>query len=272
MSKTCLIIYIGNGYSELERNHDGAYSYTTDMKENFENHEEKIFNPLREKGYELDFALLTNKHEKYAEYFRYYNAIFLDYDEISDYDYDVMRNYYFWKYDVPPGSFKSGGRFKKLKNKIPEYDIYAVIRTDAWFLMSVNELTIDFEKMNWLWPETDWMVFTEERDAYLSDGKTEFWPWIKNRRVNGNVFNIIPFKFFRAFSNYIWMEHATLGIMLQELYPLVTLDDVNMMLGMDKCYCTDIKYCKNPVYTFNKKIVKSIRHEPSANLGRYGKE
>lgn len=267
MKKTCLVIYIGNGYSDLELSADGAYSYATDMKENYENHQEKIFNPLRDMGYEVEFALLTNKHEKYAEYFRYYNAIFLDYDEVSDQDFEIMKNYFFWRYNVPPGNFRSGGRFKKLKNKIPDYDTYVIIRTDTWFLMDLNSLNVDFNKMNWLWPESDWQIWTEFKKDYLSDGKTEFTPWKNHNRVNGNVFNIIPHKFFRMFSNYIWCEHATLHVMLRELYPLVTLDDVNMMLGMDKAYCTDIRYCENPVYTFNKKIVKN---RSDAKLDGYG--
>lgn len=269
MKKTCLVVYVGNGYSEFELSHDGAYTYSTDMKENYENHQENIFNPLREDGYDVEFALLTNKHDKYAEYFRFYNAIFLDYDEVTQHDEDVMKNYYFWRYNVPPGNFRSGGRFKKLKNKIPEYDLYAIIRTDTFFIKSLKDMTVDYDKINWLWPETDWQMFTEFKEAYLSDGKTEFWPWQKHNRVNGNVFNIIPKKFFRMFTNYIWMEHAALYAMLNELSPLVTLDDVNMMLGMDKCYCTDIRYCQNPVYTFNKKIIKN---RSDAKLEHFGKK
>ena len=46
-------------------------------------------------------------------------------------------------------------------------------------------------------------------------------------------------------------------MMFKELEPLITYEkDVNLMCGEDTCYVSDIRYCENPVYTFNKKIIK----------------
>ena len=55
--------------------------------------------------------------------------------------------------------------------------------------------------------------------------------------------------------------------MLRDLYPLVTLNDVNMMLGYEKCLVTDVRFAENPVYTINKKIV-SVPSD--ANTQRFG--
>ena len=41
--------------------------------------------------------------------------------------------------------------------------------------------------------------------------------------------------------------------------PIITLEnDVNLMMGYDKCYVTDIRYAENPVYTFKKKDIKTL--------------
>ena len=51
--KTCLVIYIGNGYSEnyfsTGMSHL-SYSYSVDMRENWNNHFENVYNPLMSKG------------------------------------------------------------------------------------------------------------------------------------------------------------------------------------------------------------------------------
>lgn len=265
--KKCLVIYIGNGYSENVPVYDNSYFYSVDMRDNYENHNEMVFKHLREYGYDIDFALLTNKHKKYDEFVEHYNAIPLDYEDINAEDFNTMHKFYFWRTSIPPGYFYSGGRFLKLKNRIPEYDTYVIIRADVHFKMELSEMNVDFNKMNWLWPETDFRMFTELKDQYLAEFGSERWPWETYRRVNGNTFNIIPFKFFNAYSKYIWMEHTSFSFMLNDLYPLVSLDDFNFMLGDEKCWVTDVRFVENPVYTMNKKIVSVISDAKTGNFG-----
>jgi len=253
--RNCLVIYIGNGFAENVTVYDKSYTYSVDMRDNFQNHKEKIFDPLMRLGYKVDTALLTNKHEFYEDFVKFYGAIPLDYDDFNEGDFEVMRNFYFWRDSIPPGWFTSGGRFYKLRQPIPEYETYVIVRADAHFKMSVLELKPDFTKMNWLWPETDYRVFTELREEYLKVKPTDCWCWEDYNRVNGNILNIIPKKFFNAFSKYIWMEHMSFSYMLRDLYPLVTMNDIHMMLGYEKCLVTDVRFAENPVYTINKKIV-----------------
>lgn len=256
MNTKALVIYIGNGYSEQAYSYDRTYSYSVDMRDNFENHNEKIFKHLRRRGYTLDFALLTNRHEKYDEFVQFYNAIPMDYEDINDHDVKVLHEFYFWKSDIPPGGFYSGGRFFKLRNEIPFYDTYIIIRADLSFKMGLNELDVDYSKMNWLWPETDYQVFCDDmKENYVNVSGSECWCWEFYHRVNGNTLNIIPHKFFNMYKNYIWMEHTSFAYMLKDLYPLVTLNDINMMLGYEKCWVTDLRFTENPVYNINKKIV-----------------
>ena len=251
-----LVIYIGNGFSENVEVYDKSYTYSVDMRDNFQNHTEKIFQPLRRRGYTLDFALLTNKHRLYDEFMEFYNAIPLDYEDFNSEDSRVLHEYYFWKSNIPPGWFYSGGRFLKLKNRIPNYDLYVIVRADLSFKMSIEELNVNYDKMNWLWPETDFQVFCEDlKDNFIKNYGSECFCWENYHRVNGNTFNIIPFKFFHAYSKYIWMEHASFHYMLEELYPMVQLSDINMMLGYDKCYVTDVRFTENPVYNVNKRII-----------------
>lgn len=268
MKTKALVIYIGNGYSESTFSYDNTYRYSVDMRDNYDNHHEKIFNPLIRRGYSLDFALLTNKHEKYDEFVEFYDAIPLDYDDINQNDIDALHKFYFWKSDIPPGSFYSGGRFFKLRTQIPEYETYIIIRSDLHFKMSLNELNVDFSKMNWLWPETDFKVFCNDlKDSYIEEMGSDCWCWENYHRVNGNTFNIIPKKFFNAYKNYIWMEHCSFAYMLHDLYPLITINDINIMLGYEKCYVTDMRFGDNPVYTINKKILNVIADVDTRRFG-----
>ena len=88
--RNCLVIYIGNGYSESALVYDKTYSYSTDMRENYPNHLEKIFTPLKQRGYSIDVALLTNKHSKYDEFVDFYKAIPLDYEDINHDDVEIL--------------------------------------------------------------------------------------------------------------------------------------------------------------------------------------
>lgn len=263
----CLLIYIGNGYSQHEMVYDNCYSYSCDMRENYENHQEKIIKPLKQRGYKVDIALLTNKHEKYDEFVEYYNAIPLDYEDFNEEDATILKTYYYWRSDIQPGIPKSGGRFLKLKEEIPNYDIYVIVRADLHFKLGLNQIDVDYKKMNWLWPETDVHYFTEFRENFLKEYKTEFYLWQNFNRVNGNCLNVIPFKFFNAYSKYIWMEHNSVNMMIQDLYPLITLEDVNLMVGYKKCYVTDVRFSDNPVYNTNKKIISS---GVGINVSRFG--
>ena len=265
--RNCLVIYIGNGYSESALVYDKTYSYSTDMRENYPNHLEKIFTPLKQRGYSIDVALLTNKHSKYDEFVDFYKAIPLEYEDINHDDVEILKSYYFFKSDLPPGGFLSGGRFLKLKKPIPRYEMYVMVRADAHFKMGLNELNVDYQKMNWLWPETDYRMYTEEKDAVIEEMGGYCWPWEHYNRVNGNILNVIPFKFFNMFSKYIWMEHLSFSNMMKDLYPLVTLDDINLMLGYEKCYVTDLRFTENPVYYLNKKIIDVTSDTQTQNYG-----
>lgn len=265
--KKALIIYVGVGYTERQNSYDDTYVYQIDMRENYANHYDNVIKPLHKMGYSHDIMLLTNKHEKYDEFKDFYNAIDVDYEDFNEDNFNIVKSFYFMRYTWEPGHCTSGGRFLKVTSKIPEYDLYVMIRADLQFKMSIENLNIDYEKMNWLWPETDYRFFTEQKEEIKKHIGYELWCWDTYKRVNGNFFNIIPKKYFNAFRNYIYMEHVSLFYMLEELYPLVTLDDVNLMCGYDKCYVSDQRFCENPVFTLNKKIIQVI---VPVNVERYG--
>ena len=52
--KTCLLVYVGNGYSEGETSYYNSYIYSVDMRENKENHHKNIIKPLEDLGYKVD--------------------------------------------------------------------------------------------------------------------------------------------------------------------------------------------------------------------------
>ena len=55
------------------------------------------------------------------------------------------------------------------------------------------------------------------------------------------------------------MEHVALHGILKDTYPVITVEkDVNLMMGYERCYVTDIRFAENPVYTFAKKDIKYI--------------
>jgi hypothetical protein len=254
--KKCLIIYIGNGYSEESLSYDGSYSYSIDMRDNRENHQKYVYSPLIEMGYSVDTLLMTNKHEKYNEFLDEYNSLRIYYDDITAQDEENLYNYYFNLKVIEgygPGTFKSGGRFLKLRQKIPTYDLYVFVRADTQFKISMSEMDINFKKINYLWPETDIQFFTDRETAIKIYGDEKLF-WNSYYRVNGNVFNVVPKKFFNIFTNYCWAEHCAVHLMIRDLSPLITIKDIHLICGEDKCYVADPKIVENPIYTFNKKI------------------
>jgi len=256
----CLVIYIGNAYSPNSLSYNGEYRYSVDVRDNFENHEEMIFNPLRQWGFEVHKCFLTNKHEKYGEFVEEFADIELFYDDITSEDYQIFKDYYFKlenRNGNGPGTFWSGGRFKKLNHPIPDYDQYIIIRADAQFKLSLNDMSVDLDRMNWLWPETDVQYFSAGMEETREQWGSEFQFWDSTWRVNGNVLNVIPQKYFNVFQSYYWAEHMAVYLMIKDLSPIITIDDINLMMGKDNCYNTDARFCENPVYTFNKKTIEA---------------
>jgi hypothetical protein len=209
-------------------------------------------------GYDVDVCLITNKHAKHNLFLEEYDAINVLYDDLTLEDEIKLYKYYALK--VPeehgPGSLKSGGRILKAKRNIPEYDLYVFVRADTKFKLSLNELNIDYNKMNYLWKETDIRFFTDERDSFMKQHGTDQVYWNNYYRVSGNVLNIVPKKYFNVFSSYYWLEHVSLYCMIQDLSPIITYEkDINLIFGEDVCYVTDVRYCNNPLYTFSKNIL-----------------
>jgi hypothetical protein len=102
-------------------------------------------------------------------------------------------------------------------------------------------------------------MFTERREEFLEAYGTEWWFWNTYNRVAGNVLNVIPKKYLNIFISYYWMEHVALHGILRDLSPVITVEhDVNLMMGYEKCYVTDVRFSENPVYTFKKKDIKYI--------------
>jgi hypothetical protein len=255
--KSCLVIYIGAGYVKDHFHYSGDYSYSIDMRENKQNHWDKIYKPLLRDGYKINTLLLTNKHEKINEFRDFYGCIGIEYDDLTQEDSDNLFKYYELKNPIANGYGQpfSGGRFLKLKQEIPEYDIYVIVRADCYFKMGLDELNVKYDKMNWLWRETHIKYFTNREEF---EKLWEDWGffWRETKRVNGNVLNVIPRKYFGVFKSYIWLEHLSLFMILNDLKPLVTLEDVNFMLESDDFFVTDSHLVDNPVFFFNKTEIK----------------
>jgi hypothetical protein len=220
-----------------------------------------IVEPLKEVGYSVDTMIVTNKHKYYHEFVKELGAISVNYEDFSRKDEKFYRELYERKVPAQwgPGNFRSGGRFLKLSEPLPQYDLYVFVRADAEFKMSLRELSVDENKMNFLWAETDFRMFTNRREEFLEAYHSEWWFWNTYNRVAGNVLNIIPKKYLNLFISYYWMEHIALHGILKDTYPVITVDkDVNLMMGYERCYVTDIRFAENPVFTFAKKDIKYI--------------
>jgi len=230
------------------------------MRDNRDNHNKMIVEPLKEAGYNVDTMIVTNKHKYYDKFVEEYGAIQIEYDEVSQSDLKLMTKMYEFK--VPekwgPGNFRSGGRFLKLHRPFPDhYDQYVFVRADAHFKMRLDEFKIDDNKMNYLWGETDFRYYTDMRQKFLDNLGPESWFWDNYNRVAGNVLSVVPKKYIKVFLSYYWLEHLSLHGMIRDLSPLITVEnDVNIMMGLDNFYVTDIRFTENPVYTFNKKDKK----------------
>lgn len=256
-NKTCLVFYFGNGYTEREWSYINMYEYSVDMRDNRKNHEDKIFGPLRKKGYSIDISLVTNKHKNYDKFLKEYSAIKLDYEDITKEETKMLYDYY--KLRVPqqygPGFILSGARFLKIKDKIPEYDLYLFIRADLLFKKSVNDMDINYEKINYLWPESDDCFFNEKREDYIKMFGSEDFFWKSYNRINGNYFNVVPKKYINMFLAYYWTEHMSLHLMLKDFGPIISLEnDFHIICGVEKFYSSNTRVCDNPIVKTSKKI------------------
>lgn len=264
MNKKCLVFYIGAGYIVDSPNYYDWYRYSLDMRDNRSNHYENIFSKLEKMGYDLDFSLITNMHEKYEEFINEYNAIHIEYEDVNESDLSCLNHYYF-NFKVPtregPGNFRPGCRFLKIRSKIPDYDLYVFLRADVLFKKSLDDLSLDVNKINYLWAETD-EAFFYNKEEFLSQYSNEMYFWNLYNRVSGNIFHVVPKKFINVFKNYIWAEHMSLHLMIKDLYPLISVDDVNIMCGLDRAYVSDANRFENPIFTFNKKITESKFDKP----------
>ena len=255
--KKCIIVYIGNGYSDRVPHYTGQYVYSVDMRDNRQNHFDNIYNPLIQMGYKIDTVLCTNKHAKYDEFVKEYNAVPVIYDDMTKEENDFLYQYYAFR--IPeqwgPGMFSSGARVLKIQEQIDGYDLYVFVRADATFKASLDDMDVDYKRMNWLWKETDIRFYNEFREEFLRKFQTEHVFWNSYYRVNGNVLNIVPKKYFRLFTSYYMYEHLALGMMIKDLYPIITYEnDVNLICGEKECFVTDVRSKENPIFTFNKKI------------------
>lgn len=252
MKKKCLIVYIGCGYSGSSHHHTGTYSI--DMRENRKNHHENVFYYLEKNNYDLDFCLFTNKHEKYDDFIDEYKSIKIDYSDFTVEDFECLLYYCEMRAlsGWGPGNFNSGGRLLKLKGELPKYDLYVFVRSDLFFKKRIEELNVDFDKLNYLWAETD-PTFFSDREYYVNNYGSEMFFWNHHNRVSGATFLITPYKFVNIVTRYLWADHLSLFLMLKDLNPLFTIKDVNVMCGLQNAYVSDANSFENPIYLFNKK-------------------
>ena len=125
-SKRCLVIYIGLGYDTKYTNvtYPSDNKMHVDMRVNRQNHNTNIFDPLKKLGYEVDTALVTNKHELYSQFVKEYNAIDIDYDEATTEELESLATSCYLRIGhkiFGMGSPHTGSRFLKLKNLEPMY-------------------------------------------------------------------------------------------------------------------------------------------------------
>ena len=123
------------------------------------------------------------------------------------------------------------------------------------FKKSIDELDINYEKMNYLWPETDDNFYNHNREEYLKKFGDEHCFWKEYNRVNGNILNFVPKKYINVFLTYFWYEHMSVHLMIKDLYPLIKYpDDIHLICGEEKAYSSNTRVCENPIFVTSKKI------------------
>tara|TARA_B110001454_G_scaffold211835_1_gene227955 strand:+ start:519 stop:1418 length:900 start_codon:yes stop_codon:yes gene_type:complete len=280
--KKALVIFTGIGYEDdfkntfkgkdVEKMNDDDRKI--DMLPQKSNYVTNIRKPLELMGYEVNSVLITNKHKLYDEYVELYDATKIDYDDITEADVDTFLNYY--KLRCPQnwgmGYPAQGGRLLKLKEELPKADLYIFIRGDVVYKQKLNVLNIDIEKINYLWPETDYRYYQWEKlggwppyhadgtpndeglrkeildkDANEFDKSIHFEWWEEYNRVNGNTLHIVPSKYINMFISYYWLEHISLHLMLKDCQPYITLDDIHFICGMNP-HLSSTDMASNPIY------------------------
>lgn len=256
-NKKCLIIYLGNAFSEKTFDYSKSYKYSVDLRDNKKNHIENIYLPLSNMGYSIETLMLTNKHQYYDDFLKEFSATKINFDEFTEDELKVLYDLYWMRTPQRwgPGIFRAGARLLKVKESLPYADLYVVIRADVFFKKKLNEMNVDYDKINYLWPETDNQFYTHRRQEYFDLVGDELFFFRDYYRVNGITLNIAPRKYFNLFTSYLWLEHMSLYFMIRDLSPLVTIEkDINFICGTDRAYVTDSNLCENPIYYFNKKI------------------
>jgi hypothetical protein len=158
--KKAFVFYTGLSYYPNFFHCETGWHFDLDMEFGYKNHMQQLHNPLRNMGYDVSCAIITNKdnNPKYAKYLQMYNALDMSYDsEVSDFEIESMINYFKVRYErFDAFSFGypiQGFRFLTIRDPIPAADIYIFIRCDLNLKNPINKLNIDYNKINYLWTE-----------------------------------------------------------------------------------------------------------------------
>tara|TARA_R100000008_G_C3582949_1_gene169889 strand:+ start:258 stop:1076 length:819 start_codon:yes stop_codon:yes gene_type:complete len=253
------IFYTGLSYFPNFFHCETGWNFDLDMEFGYQNHMQYLHQPLSNMGYDVGCAIITNKENnpKYKRYLQLYNAFDMNYNgDVNDFEIESMVNYFKVRYERF-GAFSfgypiQGFRFLTIQDPIPMADIYVFIRCDLILKKPLNEINIDYDKINYLWKEEG--IHRRSQEGIASPNHPNS-GWSQHHRVCGNMLHVVNKKYIKSFLTHFWLEHCSMHAMLKDC-DSVTLQDFHIVCG-DEMYDSCTERESNPIFTHSRKKVEN---------------
>jgi len=256
-NRKAFVFYTGLSYYPNFYHCETGWHFDLDMEFGYDNHVKQLHQPLEKMGYEVNCAIITNKENnpKYNKYLKMYNALDMNYaGDVSDYEIETMINYFkvrYERFDAFSFGFPiQGFRFLTIQDPIPSADIYIFIRCDLTLKKPINQINIDYNKINYLWKEEGINRAKEESISNVHDPNSG---WSRHYRVCGNMLHVVNKRYIKSFLTHYWMEHCSMQAILRDC-DSITFEDFHIVCG-DKMYDSCTERQANPIFNHARKRV-----------------
>ena len=256
--KKAFVFYTGLSYYPNFYHCETGWHFDLDMEFSHHNHMKQLHAPLSQMGYDVECAIITNKEDnpKYQQYLKMYDAHDMDYNgNVSDHEIESMINYFKIRYERF-GAFSfgypiQGFRFLTIQDAIPTADIYIFIRCDLTLKKPLDQIDINYNKINYLWKE-EGIHRAEQEGITTADHPNS--GWSQHHRVCGNMLHVVNKKYIKSFLTHFWLEHCSMHAMLKDC-DSITLEDFHIVCG-DTMYDSCIERQPNPIFQHSRKKVE----------------
>jgi len=172
---------------------------TIDFEKSIKNLKKNIFNPLRKKGFELDFFIKTYENEKEKKLLKIYKP--KDYKIIP---YKKVNNTYLVQAEHLIDLFYMVKKYEKLNNS--NYSHVLILRFDIKFTKKFKTFNIDYNKFN--------ISFKCEKNPFIDD-----------------CFHLFPRYYMEEYAKILWRHCILRNVRTHDILPFMKIETNFMIEG-----------------------------------------